>query len=830
MNKLFLGLCFSWLSLFAFSQEQLTVESYLGYEVGTTFTFHHEIVGYFQHVAANSEMVNYISYGKSNEGRDLGVAVISSPENLKNLDQLLKNNRINTGLEKGQIQGNNLAICWLSYNIHGDEASGAEAALSTLEALATQKKYQNWIDNLIIVLDPCENPDGRDRYAQWYRQVASIPHNASRASIEHSPPWPGGRVNHYLFDLNRDWAWQTQIESQQRLKLYHRFMPHVHVDLHEMGYNQPYFFAPAAEPFHKDITEWQYDFQVLVGDNNAKYFDKKGWAYYTTEVFDLFYPSYGDTWPIFNGAIGFTYEQGGSRNAGTCVVRETGDTLTLKERVEHHFTTSISTIETTYTNREKLLREFKIYFDENQKGIGEYQAYVIKQSNDPDRIKAILDLLDKQRIQYGKSTISKSINGFDYNANKEQSRAIEKGDIVVPSAQPQSRLLKVLFEPNAELSDSITYDLTAWALPFAYGLDAIASKEKIAHKSFTLSKQKYDYSGPSRAYAYLAKWGDANDARFLSALINEGIKVRFAEKPFQSGGTTYARGTLIINRSDNANLKGRFDEMVQATAKRESRNLTAIFTGKSEKGMDIGSDAVRYIKPPKIALISGDGVNPNAFGEVWHYFEQVLGYPVTILHSSYIRRIDFSNYDVIVVTSGSYGEMNIRSKLTNFASEGGKIIAIGSGMSLFSSGSTKLAAALKGKEDSGGKDDPLMRYEDRERASISEGIEGAVYQVSLDDSHPLAFGEDGTMHLIKRNSRVYPYLQSGWNIGTFKRDAHVSGFVGSQIKSKIPNSLAIGVENYGSGKIVYFTDSPIFRGFWHSGKLVLANAVFFVGN
>ncbi len=257
-------------------------------------------------------------YGETYERRPLYLTYISSKENIKNIDKIRENNLINAGVKtlenKNVFSYKDIAIVWLSYSVHGNESSSTEASMKTLYLLLT--KNSKFLENTIVIIDPCINPDGRDRYANWYNQTGNFPYNINPKSREHDEPWPGGRANHYLYDLNRDWAWITQVESKARLKAYNKWLPHVHVDYHEQGINEPYYFAPAAEPYHEIITKWQKDFQKEIGKNNAKYFDKNGWLYFTKEMFDLLYPSYGDTYPTYLGSIGMTYEKAGGGVAG----------------------------------------------------------------------------------------------------------------------------------------------------------------------------------------------------------------------------------------------------------------------------------------------------------------------------------------------------------------------------------------------------------------------------------------------------------------------------------------------------------------------------------
>ena len=406
MKKFLFGLFCMGITVAAIAQSVPSPEQFLGYKVGTRFTRHHRIVDYVKTIAgARPDMVKVEKYGETNEGRELMLAFVSTPENMQKLEQIRINNLRMAGLAKDKAAPqteNAPAIVWLSYNVHGNEASSSEAFLLTIHALTdpTNVQTKEWLKNTVVVLDPCINPDGRDRYINWYNSVVGKNYNADPASREHAEPWPGGRSNHYNFDLNRDWAWQTQVETQQRIKKYHEWMPQIHVDYHEQGFNEPYYFAPAAEPIHEVITPWQRDFQVMIGRNHAKYFDQNNWLFFTKERFDLLYPSYGDTYPVYNGAIGMTYEQGGIR-AGLGILNEDNDTLTLVDRAAHHFTTGLSTIEIASKNKSKLLAEFKQFFDDSRSGkIGEYKTYVFT-AKDENKMGALKKLLSQNGIEYG---------------------------------------------------------------------------------------------------------------------------------------------------------------------------------------------------------------------------------------------------------------------------------------------------------------------------------------------------------------------------------------------------------------------------------------------
>ena len=366
--KILFTLCFSIVCCWpAHSQKLLSPKEFLGYELGERFTPHHRMVEYFKHVDGVMANVEVRQYGETYEHRPLIYTIITSQENFDQLEKIRIDNLKRTGLMDGPPGSDKKAIVWLSYNVHGNEASSLEASMLTLHSLAdpANSKTQEWLRNTVVIIDPCINPDGRDRYANFYNQYLNKPANGNIDAMEHHEPWPGGRSNHYMFDLNRDWAWGTQLETRHRLKIYHEWMPHVHVDFHEQGYNNPYYFAPAAEPFHEVISPWQREFQTLIGKNNAKHFDEKGWLYFTKEIFDLYYPSYGDTYPTYNGAIGMTYEQGGGGAGGMKIKTKEGDDLTLRDRLVHHHTSGLSTVEITSINAVRVVDEFEKYFQEN---------------------------------------------------------------------------------------------------------------------------------------------------------------------------------------------------------------------------------------------------------------------------------------------------------------------------------------------------------------------------------------------------------------------------------------------------------------------------------
>ena len=815
------------LSLSGFSQSLQSPDQFLGYELGTRFTPYHRVLEYFRAVAAVTPNMSLIQYGNTYEGRPLMLATITTPENAGKLEQIRKHNLELAG-GNGKTNNGDPVIVWLSYNVHGNEAVSSEAAMQTLYKLA--QKDQPLLKNTVVIIDPCLNPDGRERYVNFYNQVHTQIADPSLFAREHNEPWPGGRANHYYFDLNRDWAWQTQIESQQRVYQYNRWMPQVHVDFHEQSINAPYYFAPAAEPLHEVIKPWQRNMQILIGKNNAKYFDNEGWLYFTKEVFDMFYPSYGDTYPTYNGAIGMTYEQGGGGRAGLAALKEDGDTLTLADRIAHHYTTGLSTIEIASRQATELLNDYtKYFYDALHTPDGPYNAYVVKAAGNPEKLASLATLLSKNEIRFGYGANNTKATGFNYFTGKTEDFQIAKEDLVISAAQPRSNLLRVLFEPDAHLTDSVTYDITAWALPYAYGLPAYAVKQAITPAQDSASSPNNTYLAAAKPYAYLARWNSIKDVRFLAALLQKKIKVRYAETPFTSGGKSFPAGTLIITRSGNGL---RFDEEVTSLANTFKTGLDAVATGFVEKGMDFGSDKVHAIKPVRVAVMAGDGVSSLATGEVWHFFEQQINYPVTMVDEKHFDMINWKNVDVLILPDGMYNYLNEKegaARLKDWVNAGGKLIAMQDALAQISG----LDWGIKAKKDDDitPKEDYalLKSYANRERESVKQMIPGAIYKVQLDNTHPLAFGFPQTYYTLKQDGKIYDYMEAGgWNVGILKKDNYLSGFVGTETRKRLKDGLLFGVKEIGDGKVVMLADDVLFRSFWENGKLLFGNAVFMV--
>jgi hypothetical protein len=686
--------------------------------------------------------------------------------------------------------------------------------MKTIYTLISKKS--NWLQNTVVIMDPCINPDGRDRYVNWYNQVKSTPFDSSPLADEHYEDWPGGRYNHYYFDLNRDWAWVTQKETKQRLKKYHEWYPHIHVDFHEQGVDSPYYFAPAVEPLHEIITDFQREFQYTIGKNHARYFDKEGWSYFSKEVFDLLYPGYGDTYPMFLGAIGMTYEQGGSGQAGLSIKNNIGDNLTLKDRIAHHYTTGLSTVEAASNNSKLINDEFKKYFQNDKV---KYATYALK--GEFDKIASLTRLLDIHHIPYEHPKTKLNVKGWDYEKQKNTTVSFGPDALILNGGGKKGKLIQALFEPKTQLSDSVTYDITSWSLPYAHGLKAVASQQKVSN-TIPFKEESIVTPPETKAYAYATGWRSYKDGKFLAALLKEKIRVRYNLKPLVNGGKRWAEGSLFILKGENKTIE-EFDEKIRNLALENNQTLIPLASGFSDAGIDLGSNLMEFIPPKRVGLIKSDNSSPQRYGEIWHFFEQQLKYPITQINLNRLNDRNLDKFDVLILPPGYYNLFSDDdSGLLKWIQKGGRLVALGSAIKSFAN-QNAFNLKTKSMDD---KPDKFVPYAELERNDISSAIYGSIYSVNIDTTHPLAFGYDKNYFSLKNSATSYQILSEG-TVGNLPKESKpLAGFSGSEAIKRQSESLIFGMENLGSGSVIYIVDNPLYRGFWENGKLWIINAVF----
>lgn len=800
---------------------------------GKQVSYYHELERYFEHLTQNSQYIKHQPYGQTNQQRNLNAYIISTPQNIDNLD-LIRNGHLASIGMGGSGPATDKAIVWLSFNVHGNEPAAAESAMTVAYELLNPENAETkkWLENTIVILDPCLNPDGYSRYGNWLRDVTSKETHPGLTDREHMEPWPGGRQNHYAYDLNRDWAWQTQIETQQRIRLYNQWMPMVHVDVHEMGYNEPYFFPPAAEPFHDFITPAQRDFHNKIGEATSKKFDAKGWNYYTRERFDLFYPSYGDTYPSFNGAVGMTYEQGGI-GAGRAVTMKNGGILTLQDRITHHATAVLAAVETASWQKDKLVKNFRAYFKESRENPkGKYKTYIVKNSA---KSAQLAGLLNDNMIQYTYADETKKLNGYHYQSDAVKDFTLEPNDMIISANQPKAILTQVLFEPAQRLTDSLSYDITAWALPHAYGTESYALTKDLSVKTKkdVSQKGKLEFE---RAYAFYIPWGGRDAVKLLAQLHKNGVKVRSARKASAFRGIKVSPGDLIVMKGDNVAMPD-FEASMEVLLM-DKPDYEVIESGYSVSGGDLGGEFYPLLTAPKVLLLSGGDVSATDFGQVWFYMDEVAEYPVSIVDVANFGRIKFNEYNTLVLANGWYDLSDSQKKaIDGFIDNGGRVIAMGGALNLFDSREgyslTKFASDDDKAAEAKEMEDEAMKarfldYQNAERRAISGAVPGAIVENVLDASHPLSYGLRSRYFSLKTSETHYQLIKGAWNVAYVPKGYKNFGFIGRSLKKKLENTVTFAVEQKGSGQVIYMVDNPLFRGFWENGNILFSNALFLV--
>jgi hypothetical protein len=529
---------------------------------------------------------------------------------------------------------------------------------------------------------------------------------------------------------------------------------------------------------------------------------------------------------MFMGAIGMTYEQAGHGRAGLGINTDEGTVLTLVDRMQHHTTTGLSTVEISSKNTKKLNKEFKTYFNNDHL---KYKSYVL--NGNSDKLKKLSNLLDKHEIKWGYS-IDKNASGYHYGTQKNGSINAENG-IIVSTDQAKGKMVKALFEPDAKLSNPLTYDITSWSIPYAYGLESVASNSILKANEVKISTAVNNKPSP-KSVGYISKWNSINDASFLATLLQNDIKVRFSEKELSFNTIPFDRGSLIITRSDNKKKVG-FDKLVTDIANKQQRELVAIPTSFSDNGTDFGSPDIKLVNKQRIAVLKGKGVSSLSYGAIWHFFETELKYPLTSIDTDGFRASSLEKFDVLILPETYYWEALDEGNIVTLKSwiqKGGKLIAMGKSVDLFNDKEGfGISTNSEEEKDEENVDSKLQPYDQREIYNLKNFITGSVYKVTIDNTHPMAFGYNDIYYSLKQGNQSYKFLDSGYNVGYIKGDAvSVSGFSGKEAKKGLKNSIVFAEKRMGRGSVIYLVDDVLFRSFWENGKLFLVNAIFFVNN
>lgn len=840
---------------------------FLGYPVGARFTPQTRVVDYLRTLAnAAPDRALWETYGETYEGRVLGTLTLASPANRARLEAIRADmNRLADPTATDEAEARRLAatlpvVVWLSYNVHGNEASPSEAAMVTAWELLTGRAAGALLDSAIVIIDPCINPDGHDRYANWINGVQGRVPDANPDSREHDEPWPGGRYNHYLFDLNRDWAWQSQVETRTRVAAYLRWRPQVHVDFHEMFYNSTYFFFPPARPVNGNLPGQVERWFDTFGHGNAAAFDAQGWRYYKGDEFDLYYPGYGDSWPTFQGATGMTYEMAGHSRGGTIINRRDGTALTLRERVRKHFTASLATIRTARENRERRLLDYYDFFAEGVQGRLQGPAtYVIPPGNDPARTAEMMNLLlgSGARVEQAEEPLKVAdLRDADGGLVK---RELPAGTYVINMRQPLRALVNTLLEPEAALPETLFYDITAWSLPTAYGVETLWTDAALKGRTRPITRAAAPaggLEGDSARVAWILPWDTNGAPKALGRLLNEGLRASFATKPLEVDGQVYGRGTIVVPVDANGDS---LRPQLARIGKAAGVTFHAAGSGWSGSGVDLGSDRVVPLKTPRIAVVSGDGVEPTSFGAVWFLLDRQYEIPASALPLTNLSAEALSAFNVLVFPddeSGRGASYTARldsaavTRLRRWVEGGGTLVGLAGGAAWATHDHAGLSdVKLKPAEDDSTQDDAakkadalkkkLATLDARELEERRESVPGTILRVTLDPSHPLAYGyapgEGGSegpaeARILKTSDTVFDLSESVHNVGWYPESPRVSGYLSAKNERRLVHTAFLTEESLGRGHVVLYNADPNFRLFWYGLNRLFLNSLFFTGS
>ena len=808
-----------------------TPEQFLGYPIGSHYTRHDLIVGYFQELARLSDRVHVQTIGKTYEERPQIIATFTSPANYARLEAIRQEHvkLADPGLPMGPP--NQPVIVLLGYSVHGNETSSGEAALMTAYYLAasTSAETQKWLSESVVFIDPSLNPDGRDRAANWHNSYKSFPPSADPIDKEHNEVWPNGRSNHYLANLNRDWLSATQIESKNRLAFFHQWYPNVQIDFHEMGSNSAYYFEPTPKRTESPIIpQASYDFNRTLARYHIDALDKIGSLYFTKEQFDNLSPIYGSTYPDFYGAVGVTFEQGSSRG----LVQETENgLLTFAFTIRNHVQTGLATVRGAVAEKAGLFKLQKEFFQSalTQARANPAKAYVFGDHRDQTLTQRFLELLLRHKIRV-----------YALNAPYAQAgKRFEPGKaFVVPAEQPFFRIVHSIFEETPPLKDSVYYDNTSWSLIHASGLQyadvADAGKLPRGQEITQLPNLPGGIDGGKAGVAYLLPWTEYNAPRALYYLLDRGVLVKTAHKPFTAatpaGPKPFGYGSLVIPVGRQTIDGDALHQLVEAAGALANVRFQAVSTGFSVEGIDLGSNNIRTVRKPSIGIVVGTGTNYEEVGQVWFLINQHLNAPVSKIDIDQFARADFSRYNTLIFASGTYNRLDNAAvaRLKTWVSEGGTLI-------LFKNAAEWAIRQNLIRErtlsDSASQKTPVERidYEKQTDTEASRRINGGIFSADIDITHPVAFGITDRRVVFTKNSTaiLLPSANKYATVAKYTDTPYLSGYVSEANIKKIAGTAAILVSAEGAGRIISFADDPSYRSYWHGTDRLLLNAVFF---
>lgn len=810
-----------------------TPQQALGYQVGEWHLHHHELLSYCQQLATASDRVTLTEYARSHGRRPLLYLTITAPENHAQLDSLRKahvQRALNPQPENADVQEAPLVI-WMGYGVHGNEPSASNAAVLLAYHLAAARDPATvqLLQRCIILLEPCLNPDGFERFADWTNSHRGRFPSAHRADQEHQEGWPSGRSNYYWFDLNRDWLPAVHPESQGRLRLFHEWQPNIVTDYHEMGnVNRTYFFQPGIAKMVHPLTPTQN--QTLtekMAQAHAKALDAIGSLYYTGESYDDFYIGKGSTYPDVNGSVGVLFEQASSR--GFHQDTEHGR-LTFPFTIRNQLTTSLSTLQSASALRTEFLDYQQTFFRESLALAAKstIKAHIVAAQGDPVRLADFLALLKQHHITAFHPAASIKANGKTFSSRES---------LVIPSEQRQHRLIQAMFETRTQFASNIFYDVSAWHLPSAYGLHHATLEALPAASPQEPPPPSGRLIGADPAYAYVFSWEPRHAPRALFALQAAKVRCWTAGRPFEvtvaDKKVRYTHGSIVVpvgvqSELDPASLR----RLMESIAKNNQLEVRALTTGYLGSVPDLGSPTFSPVTPTRVLLVVGPGITSTTAGDVWHQFDQVWQSPITQVQSSQLSPSLLRDFTTVILAGASVSSFSAsaRSAMEDWVSHGGNLIAIGSTVSSLATQDWCKIELIKATHPDHNTQPPSP-YDQAAEVRTEKEVNGAIVRARFDPTHPLAYGfakRGPDLHLM-RDGTTYlkPAASSYLNPLIYTDEPLVSGFASPANQTAMRGSTPLQVKVVGSGRVIFFTDNPVFRGHWLGTEKLLANALFF---
>jgi hypothetical protein len=805
-------------------------EEVLGFPIGKWHLTHDQVVFYLKTLAEKSDRIQLTEYARSYEDRPLIYLTITAPQNHQRIEEIKKDHRnLWDPQQKLEVKpADQPVVIYQGFSIHGNEASGGNAAPLVAYYLAAGQgeEVNNLLNNAVILLDPCYNPDGFQRFSTWVNMHKSSKLVTDSQSREFSEAWPRGRTNHYWFDLNRDWLPVQHPESQGRIAVFHDWKPNILTDHHEMGTNSTFFFQPGVPQRTNPLTPIRnQELTEQIGNYHAKALDQIGSLYYSKESFDDFYYGKGSTYPDINGSIGILFEQASARGH---LQESVNGPLSLAFAVRNQVTTALSTQEAGLELREDLLTYQSRFFRDAVKEAksDEQKAFVFKAPDDPYRIHAFLTLLDRHQIEV-----------YSLAKDKKTDRQYfpKESSYVIPLEQTQYRLVKALFETRTSFKDSIFYDVSSWTLPLAFDLP-YASLERVNYSASLLGERvkpnevlRSDSPLKKSDYGYLIRWDGYLAPNTLYRLQGESLRLKVATKEFTtSNGTIFDEGTLFIPLQNQESTPDEIHQILQEEQKKNQVYIYPLSTGLTPTGIDLGSPGFKSLEQPKVAMIVGRGVSSYEAGEVWHLLDQRYGIPLSILEMGSVNQHSLDKYNVIIMVDGNYSGIGSGgiTKLKNWVQDGGQLIASRGGASWAASNNFAGIRFKNGNGKSKKKERPYSKLSSDRGAQV---IGGAIVQAELDLSHPLLYGYQETdLAVFRRGALVFKEPTNPYSAPMrYAKEPLLSGYISTDNQQKISEGVGIIACGNGRGKVICLADNPNFRAFWYGTNRIMANALFF---